>query len=91
MLAAFPNFDEMLTRLQVLEEKIRYSERQLNAAMADGKADHEIKRLKLRLSSLKKERSLYHGPMQKLKPFVGYQTYLYNKIESLSAYSSSRY
>jgi hypothetical protein len=91
MLAAFPTFDEMLTKLQLLEEKIKYSERQLTAAMAEGKTEHEIKRLKLRLCSLKKERSLYHGPMQKLRPFVGYQSYLYNKIESLSAYNSSRY
>lgn len=84
-------FAYMLSRLQAIDEKIRYSEGQLRLAKAEGQDKNEIRRLEIRLNNLKKERSLYHAPMQKLKPLAGYRTFLYNKIEGLSPYNSSRY
>lgn len=91
MLATLPNIHDLLTRVQILEEKIKYAEKQYRAAQVEGKEDYIIKRLKFRLSNLRKEKCLYHAPMQKLKPLVGIQSYLHYKIESFEKFNSSRF
>lgn len=91
MPASVPNLDEILYRLQLLDDKIKYASKLYKSAIDEDKPGHELKRLKQRVETLKKERCLYYNPMQKLKPHVGYQSYLYNKIESISQFNSSRY
>ncbi|WP_207493939.1 hypothetical protein [Aridibaculum aurantiacum] len=86
-----PQVQEILVRLQLLEEKIKFAAGQMNAALLDGKPDHEIRRLKQRLTNLQKEKCLYYEPMQKLKPLAGYRSYLYNKIEGMERFTNSRY
>ncbi len=89
MITPQPDAFNLLNRIEVLDEKIKYAEKQYHTASSEGKAEFFIKTLQHRLNSLKKEKSLFHQPMQKLKPFATYRSYLYNKIENMSEYNSS--
>jgi hypothetical protein len=82
---------DIISRLQLLDEKIKYAERKYKSAMEDEQHPHTIKSLKLRIDSLYKERSLYHQPLQSYKDTVPYMSPLYKKIESILPYQPSRY
>jgi hypothetical protein len=82
---------DIIYRLQLLDEKIKYAERKYKAAIEEEQHPHTIKSLKLRIDSLYKERSLYHQPLQSYKDTVPYMSPLYKKIESILPYQPSRY
>jgi uncharacterized coiled-coil DUF342 family protein len=80
-----------LSRLQLLEDKIRYAEKKYRYAVLQQESAPCLKSLKVRIDNLKKERSLYHDQLQSYKSSVPYLSPLYKKIESILPYQASRY
>lgn len=83
--------DDVLYRLQVLDEKIRYAEQKYNKAVEEQVCLHTLKSLKVRINNLYKERSLYHDYLQPFKESVPFLSPVYKKIESIHPFQSSRY
>jgi len=82
---------DILLKIQGLDEKIRYAERRYATAINEQQSLYSLKSLKVRIQNLYKERSLYHDNLQALKSSVPYLSPLYRKIESILPFQASRY